>query len=130
MHKVFLICYALYNQSLMYAPDKNSLIGHLKALANPVRLRILEILVERDGEIGVNDLAAMLHMSQPRVSWHLALLRRGGLLRQSQAGRQRLCSLDWESIRHNQKLLWTLVSPRKKLHGQLSAASGPEFKAE
>ena len=99
----------------MYAPDKKTLIDHLKALAHPVRLRILEMLAEADSEVSVNDLVKALRMSQPRVSWHLALLRRGGVVRQRREGRQVLCSLDSETIRRCQRMLWEVVSPRKTI---------------
>jgi DNA-binding transcriptional ArsR family regulator len=44
-----------------------------KALAHPIRIRILEILVR--GERGVQDLQQVLGLDQPTVSQHLAVLR-------------------------------------------------------
>ena len=44
-----------------------------KALAHPVRIRILEILVR--GERGVHELQEALGLDQPTVSQHLAVLR-------------------------------------------------------
>ena len=44
-----------------------------KALAHPVRIRILEILVR--GERGVHELQELLELDQPTVSQHLAVLR-------------------------------------------------------
>ena len=44
-----------------------------KALAHPVRIRVLEILVR--GERGVHELQAALDLDQPTVSQHLAVLR-------------------------------------------------------
>ncbi len=71
---------------------------HFLAFANPTRLRILERLAEA-GEVSVNDLALFLHMSQPRISWHLRMLRLGGVIRTRRYGRQVYCSLDLENIR-------------------------------
>jgi DNA-binding transcriptional ArsR family regulator len=68
------------------------------ALANPTRLRILERLADA-GEESVNDLARYLHMSQPRISWHLRMLRLGGAVRTRRTGRLVYCSLDREAIR-------------------------------
>ena len=65
--------------------------------ANPTRLRILERL-GKSGEENVNDLATHLHMSQPRISWHLRMLRVGGIIRTRREGRQVYCSLDLENI--------------------------------
>lgn len=73
------------------------LTAYFNALANPTRLRILERLGEV-GEESVNDLALHLHVSQPRISWHLRLLRLGGLVKTRRTGRQVHCSLDTESI--------------------------------
>src|SRR5260370_41327386 len=56
---------------------RNEMPDHFLAFANPTRLRILERLAKA-GEVKVNDLAEHLHMSQPRVSWHLRTLRLGG----------------------------------------------------
>jgi len=59
--------------------DRHELTDHFLALANPTRLRILERL-GAVGEENVNDLAAHLHMSQPRISWHLRMLKVGGVV--------------------------------------------------
>ncbi|HYM67391.1 MAG TPA: metalloregulator ArsR/SmtB family transcription factor [Patescibacteria group bacterium] len=75
----------------------HELPDHFLALANPTRLRILERL-GKVGEEGVNDLAAHLRMSQPRISWHLRMLRVGGVIRTRREGRQVYCSLDVENI--------------------------------
>jgi DNA-binding transcriptional ArsR family regulator len=77
---------------------RNELPDHFLAFANPTRLRILERLAEL-GEVNVNDLAAHLHMSQPRISWHLRMLRLGGVIRTRREGRLVYCSLDVENIR-------------------------------
>jgi len=77
---------------------RNELPDHFLAFANPTRLRILERLAE-NGEVNVNDLAAHLHMSQPRISWHLRMLRVGGVIRTRREGRLVYCSLDVENIK-------------------------------
>lgn len=63
-------------------PRKEMLLGEmaewLKAIADPVRLRILHAL--KDGERCVNDLLTGLGCSQANVSKHLSVLRRAGLV--------------------------------------------------
>jgi ArsR family transcriptional regulator, arsenate/arsenite/antimonite-responsive transcriptional repressor len=82
----------------MFLPtQRQELPDHFLALANPTRLRILERL-GMVGEESVNDLAAYLRMSQPRISWHLRMLRVGGVIRTRREGRQVYCSLDVENI--------------------------------
>jgi ArsR family transcriptional regulator len=76
---------------------RNELPDHFLALANPTRLRLLERL-GKVGEESVNDLAVHLRMSQPRISWHLRMLRLGGVVKTRRDGRQVYCSLDVENI--------------------------------
>jgi DNA-binding transcriptional ArsR family regulator len=100
---------------VMYAPGlRERLSAHFQALANPNRLRILEWLAEVD-EASVKDLAAHFRMSQPRVSWHLAILRRGGAVRQRREGRQVHCSLDMETIRRHQLAFWELLNEKRRI---------------
>ena len=82
----------------MFLPNPNhDLSNHFLAFANPTRLRILERL-GKVGEENVNDLALHMRMSQPRISWHLRMLRVGGVVRTRRDGRQVYCSLDVENI--------------------------------
>ncbi|MDQ6772869.1 MAG: metalloregulator ArsR/SmtB family transcription factor [Candidatus Dormibacteraeota bacterium] len=85
-----------------------------QSLANPTRIRILERLAET-GEETVSELAQALRISQPRTSWHLGLLRRGGAVRQRREGRQVHCSLDMEAVRRHQLALWELLNEKKRI---------------
>ena len=77
--------------------ERHELSDHFLALANVTRLRILERLGDV-GEESVTDLAVHLRMSQPRISWHLRMLRVGGVIRTRRDGRQVYCSLDVDNI--------------------------------
>lgn len=93
----------------MFSPNpRRELPDHFLALANPTRLRILQRLGEA-GEESVNDLALALRMSQPRISWHLRMLRVGGVIRQRREGRQVYCSLDVENIAQRHQELRELL---------------------
>jgi DNA-binding transcriptional ArsR family regulator len=48
-------------------------------------------------------------MSQPRISWHLRMLRVGGVVRTRRDGRQVYCSLDVENIGRERKRLDQLL---------------------
>jgi ArsR family transcriptional regulator len=63
-----------------------------RAFADPTRLRILNLL-QVEKELCVCDLCAVLRESQPKVSRHLALLRRAGLVQARSEGKWRLYSL-------------------------------------
>lgn len=64
----------------------------LRALGNSNRRRIL--LLVRDEQRSVGDLANQLELSQPAVSQHLAVLREAGLVQVTPAGRRRLYRAD------------------------------------
>jgi len=55
-----------------------------KALGDPMRLRIIRLLLER--ELCVCELVQALAMPQYRVSRHLAVLRRAGLVQDRRQG--------------------------------------------
>ena len=57
----------------------------LKSVAHPVRLRILELLLE--GEYAVGELADLCEVDQPTASGHLRQLRDRGILDQRRDGR-------------------------------------------
>jgi ArsR family transcriptional regulator, arsenate/arsenite/antimonite-responsive transcriptional repressor len=107
----------------MFLPNPNhELSDHFLAFANPTRLRILERL-GKEGEMSVNDLAADLRMSQPRISWHLRTLRVGGVIRTRRDGRQVYCSLDVDNIaRMRARLDKSLgIESQTKLHEEIGA---------
>jgi DNA-binding transcriptional ArsR family regulator len=58
-----------------------------KAIADPTRRRILDLLAECERPVG--ELAAPFRMSQPAISQHLRVLREAGLVRERRVGRER-----------------------------------------
>jgi DNA-binding transcriptional ArsR family regulator len=58
---------------------------YFRALGDPTRLKILELLIE--GEMTVTDLVETLQLSQSRVSNHLACLRWCNLVTSTAEGR-------------------------------------------
>jgi DNA-binding transcriptional ArsR family regulator len=71
--------------------DSTDLLNLLKAVAEPVRLRILDHLM--GGAAAVSELVAATGATQSNVSNHLLLLRERGLVRASKLGRQRVYEL-------------------------------------
>ena len=94
--------------------ERRQLPIHFRALASPTRLHMLERLAEQ-GELSVKELAVSMRMSQPRVSWHLSMLRRGEAVRTRRAGRQVHCSLDLEGIRRHQLAFWELLNEKRTI---------------
>lgn len=63
------------------------LAATLKVLADPVRLRLLDLLATSPGgEVCACDLVAPLARSQPTISHHLKVLRAAGLVRAERRG--------------------------------------------
>jgi ArsR family transcriptional regulator len=65
------------------APDS---LGHLfRALADPTRLRLLNLMAER--EICVCYFVEILKISQPKISRHLGYLRKAGIVASRREGK-------------------------------------------
>jgi DNA-binding transcriptional ArsR family regulator len=64
----------------------------LKALSEPTRRTIVELLATRDRNAG--EIASHFDVSRPAVSRHLRVLRESGLVRTRTEGQQRIYSLD------------------------------------
>jgi ArsR family transcriptional regulator len=61
-----------------------TLTAALKLLSDPVRLRLCGLLAQ--GELAVQELVAVTGLQQSRISNHLALLKRAGLVRDRREG--------------------------------------------
>ena len=57
-----------------------ALSDDLTILGHPIRLQILDMLAQHDGQVCVCDLESALPVKQPTVSHHLKLLREAGLI--------------------------------------------------
>ena len=81
-------CDAAEPQRLMPATDAEQLAGLLKALADPVRLRLLRLVAESpDTTACACHLPTALGISQPTLSHHLKKLVDAGLLVRAKRGR-------------------------------------------
>jgi uncharacterized protein YndB with AHSA1/START domain/DNA-binding transcriptional ArsR family regulator len=69
----------------------------LAALAEPNRLRIIELLGEAPRPVG--EIATILGLRQPQVTKHLQTLERAGLVEVHPLGRRRICALRRERLR-------------------------------
>lgn len=69
-----------------------------KALADPARVRIVNLLARADGPVCVCELTPALGLSQPTVSHHLKRLVQAGLLTREQRGIWAYYTLDWAAF--------------------------------
>jgi ArsR family transcriptional regulator len=70
-----------------------------KALADPHRVRVVNLLATRPEAVCVCDLVAMLGVSQPTVSFHMKKLVDAGLLEREQRGKWAYYSLRNDAVR-------------------------------
>lgn len=78
----------------------------LRLLADPTRVRLLALLEHE--ELTVAELAAVLHLAQPRVSTHLAKLKEAELVRDRRAGVSAYYRANNEGDEHQHTLLKSL----------------------
>lgn len=65
----------------------------INAFANPIRLKIMALLWKH-GELRVYEFEKALGLKQPTVSYHLALLIEGRIIKRRQCGPQSFYSID------------------------------------
>lgn len=71
----------------MTATQAEQVAPLLKALADPVRLRLMSLIASHEGgEACVCDLTDAFELSQPTISHHLKVLRESGLLDRDKRG--------------------------------------------
>ena len=67
--------------------EQTSLLAErLKALGDPTRLRLLDLLAQQDVPLCVCDLTDQFPQNQPTISHHLRLLREVGLIASEKQG--------------------------------------------
>jgi ArsR family transcriptional regulator len=74
-----------YTEAVSKADSNPSLDLLFRALADPTRLRLLNLIADR--EICVCYFVEILRISQPKVSRHLAYLRRAGIVASRREGK-------------------------------------------
>jgi ArsR family transcriptional regulator len=57
-----------------------------KALADPIRIQLLDVLRKHAGKVCVCELVPLFDVSQPTVSHHLKVLREAGLVESEKRG--------------------------------------------
>ena len=81
-------CCAPLSQGALSVDQAEQVAPLLKALADPVRLRLMSLVASHPGgEACVCDLAGAFDLSQPTISHHLKVLHESGLLDRRKARR-------------------------------------------
>ena len=74
------------NAMIFAATDMTAAARFFRVLGDPTRLRILELLGERERTVG--ELVSAVAQPQPRVSTHLACLRHCGFVSTERRGKE------------------------------------------
>lgn len=82
------LCCPPVTGAILDEEQAEALAVRLKALADPVRLRLVSLLACSDsGEVCACDLPQLLGRKQPTISHHLKLLAEAGLIDREQRGK-------------------------------------------
>lgn len=99
--------------------EAERLAAALRALADPSRLRILNLIATRPGgEVCQAEFTAPLGLAQPTVSHHLKILHRAGCVRREQRGSWAYYSLATKRMHSLLQALW----PGDSIVGQAATA--------
>lgn len=79
------ICQCVYNISVSQSAKSAEMAALFAALADPTRLRLLNLMAGR--ELCVCYLVEVLRQSQPKISRHLAYLRKAGIVAARREGK-------------------------------------------
>lgn len=81
----------------------NKLKKFLKIISNESRFKILLLLL--DGEKCVCEITPKVNLSQPLVSYHLNVLKRGGLLKNKWVGRKNIYYINEKKLEEFKKII-------------------------
>lgn len=91
--------------SFLASNTAGQLADDLQLLGHPIRLQILAILNQCEGQICVCDIETSLPVKQPTVSHHLRLLREAGLIEGEKRGLYVYYGVNQEAV----QTLWQRV---------------------
>ena len=83
-----------------------------KAFANPVRLRMLDLLARR--EHTVSEMQTALEITLPNVSQHLSILKAAGVVSTRRSGKQIYCFLALPEVKHACQLIRDVLRAQLK----------------
>ena len=91
-------CCAPLATPALSAEEAEATAAIFRALADPARVRIVNLLAGSDDPVCVCELVPALELAQPTVSHHLKKLTDAGLLEREERGRWAYYSLSGEAL--------------------------------
>jgi ArsR family transcriptional regulator len=92
-------CCSPLRAATMTPADADATAAVFKALSDPHRVRIVNLLANNRDAVCVCDITAEIGLSQPTTSFHLKKLTDAGLLQREQRGVWAFYSLDRSALR-------------------------------
>jgi ArsR family transcriptional regulator len=92
------VCCRPLDEDGLTAEDAQATAALFKALSDPARVRIVNLLARTPEPVCVCDLTPAVGLSQPTVSHHLKKLVQAGLLRREQRGVWAYYTLDRDAV--------------------------------
>jgi ArsR family transcriptional regulator len=89
-----------------YTEQASRLMLFGRAVSDPMRVRILALLIEEERPMYGQELAEQLGVTPQTISHHLHILKNGGLIREMRENAYRYYSLDIERIQHLRETLF------------------------
>ena len=89
-----------------YTEQASRLMLFGRAVSDPMRVRILALLIEEERPMYGQELAEHLNVTPQTISHHLHILKNGGLIREERENAYRYYSLDTASIQHLRETLF------------------------
>ena len=93
----------------------------MRAVAHPLRLRILEFIDQNDN-VNVNKIYDALRIEQSVTSQHLSILRSAGVIETSKTGRYVHCTIIYDVIERVERAV-------KRFHANASTKAEKKIKA-
>ena len=93
-----IICCAPLSSSSLSDEEAIATAELFKALGDPTRVRILNLIAQSGGEVCACDLNEPVGLAQPTVSHHLKKLVDAGLLEREQRGKWAFFSLNRDAV--------------------------------
>ena len=95
------------------ARELEQIVLFLKVLADKSRFRLIALLSEREYTVG--ELAKVLELKEPTVSWHVTMLRNHDMVEMRQEGTSHFYKLKQEGVHALLKDLKSKVAPEEAL---------------
>lgn len=91
--------------------DFDEITNYLKAISDPTRLKIVDLLNRHSTPLCVNAIAKKMEVTQSAISQHLRILKQVGLVTSSRNGYNINYQLKYDKFNYFSSVLERIISP-------------------